>query len=125
MVYQCLSSDSTKDCYASIINTAHQIGLISDEHSGTGVECTAAPCGSLMAARHVMERFLKERAQCHARPLEHVVEDLITQVEENLRKHKIKLAKSETCARGACAATCGQYAPIIMDLVLQALTPYA
>lgn len=109
------------DCVSSMILCAEDLGLITPGslcHIKLPQDSTS--CGALFAGRNVIEQCLRERK------LEHLSPEIWQEIEAAIATYKAenKLVHERHATSRIEKLECGRLMPIIIDSMLQKLTPY-
>lgn len=126
MVYDCLVNDQV-GCVQAIVRSAHQLGLIkADRLSTLKLPIETPDCGSLFAAKYVLEQCLVERGYCLNNGDRKLADKLWEDVQRGVEQYKQQTNLVHARQPGHLSPTieCSHMAPIVMDVLLQSILPY-
>lgn len=126
LVYNCLVRDGV-GCVQAIVKTSKELGLIATARLTTlKLPIETSDCGSLFAAKHVLEQSLIERGYCLTNGDKALADRLWANIELDVNDYKTQTSLVHIRVPGTVSSTieCSHMAPIVMDVLLQQLTPY-
>jgi hypothetical protein len=122
---------SGESCMEAIVNTAKDLGVISPNVLTNLVKPPGESCGSMFAAKCIIDECLCERMQSklgYAISAENAcaAEGVWAGIVQRLELYRDNAGQSRVCNGRALAnpVDCGRSSPILMDILLQQLTPY-
>lgn len=126
LVYDCLVNQDT-GCVQAIVKSAHALGLIgSDKLTHLRLPIEKSGCGSLFSARQVLEQCLSERGYDLSNGGRKLADELWKKVELDVDSYKsaTSLVHNRQAGEITPVIECSHMAPVVMDILLQHLTPY-
>ncbi len=126
-VYNYLS-EGGGSCVRAIVDCSRQYGLVSrGQLSNLHLPLEAAGCGSLYAARKILECCFEERGLGSDKSeLSQLVEKTWSGIEQSINSYKVETALTHERPAGQQSdiLQCTHMAPVVMDFLLQHLLPY-